>query len=121
MREFLASKLGKRIILFIAFLCVLSTYTSAAPKEGSELLGQYPSPNGKFIVDAYVHHGGWTLDDTSFAIVRSEGFPFMSRMIYWRYHCNGCFVEWKDNYTVTINGETLNIFLDKYKEKNYIY
>lgn len=104
-------------IITVLFFIIIGNF-SAAPSEGSELIGQYPSPDGKYIVDVYRHSGNLTVDFISYAIVRSEHFPLFSRQLYWAYHVDGCAVEWRDNNTVYINGNKLNIFYGSYRSKD---
>ena len=79
-----------------------------------EYLTEQVSPDGNYMVRAYLINGGAT---TSFA-VRGELVynkkPLKPRTIYWNYPEETANIEWIDDKTVAINGYTLKVKNETY-------
>ncbi len=81
--------------------------------NGQEYLAESISPNGTYIVTAYLNNGGAT---TSYAVLGTlkKNKNGKTKNIYWQYRCEKAEMEWLDDETIKINGVRLNV-------KNEIY
>lgn len=83
-----------------------------------EFLTEETSPDGNYTLKAYLANGGAT---TAYAIRGELVFNTskgQTKNIYWNYRESTAEIEWKDNYTVMINGHTLNVPSEKYDFRN---
>ena len=71
----------------------------------------YVSPDGTYMVNMYLCNGGATVD---FAVRGELVEGEKEKNIYWEYHKYNAKVEWKDEYTVCINGRILDVRYDTY-------
>ncbi len=79
-----------------------------------ELISQAESPNGTYTVKAYLSDGGAT---TSYAVRGELNFNKSKRKpknIYWAYRLEKAHIEWIDDETVSINGQTLKVPNERY-------
>ena len=103
------------ILLFVAFLLYHSTIQTI---KGDQVIGTYPSPDGTYIVTAYLNSGNMTTDFAVLGRVKNTK-TNRSRNIYWKYHCSTAYVRWSDEDTVVINGIVLDVKKDTYKNLDY--
>ena len=76
------------------------------------LISSIKSPDDKYTLNLYLNSGNATVD---FSVRGELENKFgMKKNIYQNYHEKECIAEFKDNDTVEINGETLNIHRDKF-------
>lgn len=83
-----------------------------------EYLTEETSPDGTYTLKAYVTNGGAT---TSFAIRGELAFNKQNnktKNIYWNYREENAVIEWLDDDTVVINGQTLHVPNDKFDFRN---
>lgn len=107
----------QKILIFVITFVVVSvlTYggywifydTMNAPK--GELVAESESPNGEYIIKAYVKGGGSTTDFTIVGQLNFNKRNKKSKEIYFHYHENTAEINWSDNDTVIINGHELNV------------
>ena len=81
--------------------------------DGQEIIQEVSSPNGTYIVTAYLNNGGVTTDYAVLCSVKTKG-KNKEKNIYWQYHCETAHIVWLDEYTVQINGVELNVKKDTY-------
>jgi len=112
--------LKRKIAIFMLIIIAILSYgvywsffdMSRLPK--GNLVTEVKSPNGKYIIKAYVSNGGATTD---FAVLGQLNYNFTnkrSKNIYWNYHENTASIKWIDNNTVIINGHQLNVLHDTF-------
>lgn len=74
-----------------------------------DLISAVSSPKGTYTVKVYVSNGGATTD---YAVLGELIFNKENRKpknIYWNYHEETAKVKWKNENTVEINGQVLNV------------
>lgn len=76
--------------------------------EGQAYLTESQSPDGTYLVTAYLNNGGATTGYAVLCLVKNNT-NGKEKNIYWKYHCNNAEIQWTDNDTVIINGITLNL------------
>lgn len=103
------------ILLFVAFLLYHSNIQTI---KGDQVIGTYPSPDGTYIVTAYLNSGNMTTDFAVLGRVKNTKTNRL-RNIYWKYHCNFAYVRWPNEDTVVINGIVLDVEKDTYKNLDY--
>ena len=81
--------------------------------EGQEIIQEVASPNGTYVVTAYLNNGGATTDYAVLCSVKTNG-RNSEKNIYWQYHCSKTDIVWLDEQTVQINGIELNVKKDTY-------
>lgn len=81
--------------------------------EGQEIIQEVSSPNGKYIVTAYLNNGGATTDYAVLCSVKTNG-ENKEKNIYWQYNCEEATIVWVDEVTVQINDIELNVEKDTY-------
>lgn len=81
--------------------------------EGQEVIQEVTSPNGTYVVTAYLNNGGATTDYAVLCSVKTKG-QTKEKNIYWQYHCEEADIIWLDGQTVQINGVELNVKKDTY-------
>lgn len=81
--------------------------------EGQEIIQEVPSPNGKYIVTAYLNNGGATTDYAVLCSIKNNG-ENKEKNIYWQYKCEEATIVWVDEVTVQINVIELNVEKDTY-------
>ncbi len=100
------------LTVLFAGLVLLDHFLSQLPD--GDLIKQSTSPNGKYVVKAYLVNGGATVD---FAVrgelTRADG-KVLNRKLYWNYHEDIAEIKWLDNETVSINDVVLNVHTDHY-------
>lgn len=80
---------------------------------GRELIEESISPDGSYVVRAYLSSGGATTDYAVLGTVEEKGRD-EEKDIYLQYHCDSAEIEWIDSTTVMINGVTLDVRKDTY-------
>ncbi len=83
-----------------------------------EYLTEEMSPDGTYTVRAYLNNGGAT---TSYSIRGELVFNknnSKTKNIYWNYREETAEIEWIDNYTVIINGHTLEVPNERFDFRN---
>lgn len=113
----------KRILVIISlvFLLVISllgygiywAFYDIQRIEGQEIVQEVPSPNGTYIVTAYLNNGGATTDYAVLCSVKTHG-KNKEKNIYWQYRCTRVDIIWINEDTVNINGIELNVKKDTY-------
>lgn len=99
------------IVLIVCLLFLVIGCLSRLPT--GTLIKSSVSPNGTYVVNAYLCDGGATVDQA----IRAEAVHVetgKSRNIYWQYHAYDAQIEWLDDNVVTVNGITLNVMHDMY-------
>ena len=111
------------IIAFLAVAAVLgygvywAFFDMGRLPEG-EFLTAETSPDGKYTLKAYVTNGGAT---TAYAVRGELVFNEKnkkSKNVYWDYREETADITWKDEDTVMINGQTLNVPRDRFDFRN---
>lgn len=100
------------LLIIIIYLIYHFMFSMSNLPEGEYLSG-FESPDKTYTIEIYRSDGGAT---TSYAI-RGElvnNRTDKRKNIYWEYKVNNVSVEWKDNYTVEINGIELDVRKDTY-------
>ena len=108
------------IVIIILLLCITFlrfgvywAFYDIQRIEGQEIIQEVSSPNGTYIVTAYLNNGGATTDYAVLCSVKSNN-QNKEKNIYWQYHCEDADIIWEDEDTVQINGVTLNVKKDTY-------
>lgn len=74
---------------------------------GKKLIETTHSPNMQYVINIYLTNGGAT---TSYGIIGElNGLLWFKKQVFTDYKINYANVEWKNNYTVSINGHVLNL------------
>ena len=81
--------------------------------EGQEIIQEVSSPEGTYIIRAYLNNGGATTGYAVLCSVKTNG-QNKEKNIYWQYRCEKADIVWLDEYTVQINGVELNVKKDIY-------
>lgn len=76
--------------------------------DGQEYITKSESPNGTYLVTAYLNNGGATTDYAVLCSVENK-LNGKEKNIYWNYHCDSVDILWTDDDTVVINGIALNL------------
>ena len=110
----------KKALFFVAVLYLLiSGCNKVMQYAGCEIIGEYPSPNGQYIVTLYFDGGGIFMDTKVYGRVHMKHLTFLSREIYWARQFGGWEIEWLNNYTVEIDGQKIPIILGKFDSRNH--
>ena len=106
----------KRQVLLFAVIYVsisLFIYHRATTLPTGELICTSTSPNGDYIIQAYLCDGGATTDQAIRAEVLNNASGKV-RNIYWQYHAYEADIEWLSDTLVRINGVELDVRTDAY-------
>lgn len=98
-------------IFIIGSIAILLFLDHVAPPSITSL-GDFPSDNGKHIVQVYLYNGGATTPYTVVARVSGD-WIIGKRTIYSVDNEEDVVVAWIDDHTVNVNGAILNIYWDK--------
>lgn len=103
----------KRCFLITLIVCLFILTGCYARLPAGNFIKSSVSPNGTYVVNAYLCDGGATVDQAIRAeVVHVE--TGESRNIYWQYHAYDAQIEWLADDIVTVNGITLNVMYDMY-------
>lgn len=105
-------------IVVIVIVCILGIRRELRSLDsfdtyGRELMEESVSPDGRFIVCAYLTSGGATTDYAVLGTVREKN-EADEKNIYLQYRCETAEIEWLDHTTVSINGVVLDVRKDTY-------
>lgn len=93
-------------IAIVGFIKINSNGMNELPK--GEFISESQSPNGEYVVRAYICNGGATVDYA----VRGELINLKTKSaktIYWDYHIDKSEIKWNGNNKVIINGHEIDI------------
>lgn len=105
--------MSKRYFLIVLIVCLLFLTGCLSSLPTGTFIKSSVSPNGTYVVNAYLCDGGATVDQA----IRAEVVYVAtgeSRNIYWQYHAYDAQIEWQADNVVTVNGITLNVMHDMY-------
>ncbi len=110
----------KRIIAAICLLLLVTVFFTGCGMNDlptGEYIKSSVSPEGTYIINAYVCNGGATTDFS----VRCEAQTISTgetRNIYWQYHRQDVEIEWLSDTEVKINEIKLDVTKDSYDWRN---
>jgi|GEM_PF-962368 hypothetical protein len=85
-----------------------------------DLIMKSSSPDGRYIVKAYLSGGGGATTDFAIRaeLVTHTGVLERSNNIYWNYHEQSADIKWIEKDTLDINGHILDLPYDKFDFRN---
>lgn len=106
------------ILLFIVIISILScTRNPMKNLPKGEFVQSLTSPNGEYTLNAYRYGGKMSFDAWSVRVEVVFNKNEEKKNIYYKYKQYDIEMMWKNDYTVIINGTTINI-LNEYYYKN---
>ena len=98
-------------IVMALLLLYLYCFVDISHLRGVELLGSWPSPDGRYTVNAWLTNGGAT---TAYGVLCEAVRDRNHWNIYWQYDETEAEVAWLDDRTVRINGVELDVVHGRY-------
>ena len=102
----------KICIIIVLIIIVLGIYFFNDIPSGGEHIASYPSDDGVYIVNVYLHSEALSSDAIRCTIFNVKNKK--ERNIYWDYKKSNAVVVWVYDEIVEINNKRLNIFYDLY-------